>query len=255
MNPELRLQIGKFYRSRDGRIWEVVEKVPEGYSKEKEGSECINSIYTVFAVCHSTKTYNTFTTNGRSHLNYMQLDEDLIEELSGVVVHERKIQFKSADEKKFVRFDGRLFCTDQSDNICTYIHEEMPKEISHQRNAKITGTVLEHFTYEDYCKFYGIQPVYEKNRKEQLAAFLKESKNFAFLGCQKENYTKIIESFFAFYELIEGQKMKEDFFTELMLKMYSYKDIDINKFDVNVKEKHKLVEFFNNFRSIMKTEK
>lgn len=192
MEPKaLSLQVGKFYRSRDGRIWEVVEKVPEGFKKETDCGETFNEVYCIWAICYKTKTFNSFATNGRSNLLLNQSNEDLVEELYGVFVHGTRIQFKSADEKKFVRYDGRLFCVDQSDNICTYLYEEMPKEIKHQHNTKISGVVLEHFTYEYYCKFYGIEPAYTKKLTpdEEFDNFVKSCKDGEWsksLGCQKE---------------------------------------------------------------------
>jgi hypothetical protein len=260
MNTTLKLVLGKFYRSRDGRVWEVVNSIPESYKPENSTSTVRNSIYPVIAVCHTSKTFGSYTNDGKNHLIHNTQKEDLVEEIENSKTYLEKLKdFKKMNEKRFVRCDGRLLCVDSDNIVTTFLYEELPEEIQDMTGEKTysIGTEMKNFTYEDYCKFYGIKPVYEKeqNRKERFEAFLKHDKNFEFLGCQKENYTKILTSFFNFYELIEGQKMKENFFSELMLKMNNDGGIDENSFNVSREEKNKLKEFFKQFRSILKAEK
>lgn len=191
MEPKtLTLQVGKFYKSRDGRIWEVVEKVPEGYSEERSSSKRSNGVYCVWAICHTTKTFNSFSTSGRSHAILGPLDEDLLEEVDyGDVAHELILRGIKTEGKRFVRSNGKLYCVNSLEEVCTYLYEELPPEL--KGVWRVQSTTIKNFTYEDYCKFYEIEPVYTKKLtpEEEFDNFVKSCKDGEWsksLGCQKE---------------------------------------------------------------------
>lgn len=250
----LLIEVGKSYKSRDGRIWRCVSRYQNGswcfdlgqlgqYRGEESDSGRGTNIYPFLIICESTKTWNNCNEYGIA--SKTDALKNLIEE-----VDEKFIGIVMIDDVPVVVPLKRV--GDSYEALGKYAYES--KTSAQKGKIFDKGQLLQSIiSYEDYCRMSKCEPRLTKplTRDEKFQEFLKDEKNFAFLGCQKENHQQILQSFFDFYKLISGQKMKVDFFAETLLKIGSDENIDVDKFNINDEEKRKLAPFFTSFRNIL----